>query len=756
MDNFQLYRTNVLLGGQIKWDLIINSHASKLYVNDFHLSPISDNIPFIYKIDDTLIYKTHQDNVKAYYRSNKGNFYKEGLTAGFTHNWPLINNDDKHLTVYSNIYDMGCRRSKHFNAYKKQFEFLCPVWLEQLNGTLSFKINVKNTHSNTILASNTLSLSLNGQEFHDKFVNYFNNYIKFIGVDTGDDKLLNIQFRNNIANIHGLNVNTGMIQTKPLNNIISNITSRERPLIETDNLLIQSFANNNMICKQLFNFNLCFNIPDILSGGITNIMLGEDVIVSVDVFIDGKQIDKKDFYTNYEYIDKKVWSDAGLTLSENVLSYLHDNECIDLINKNKFCQSICHWSLTENTDYIFNVYEGFSGLYVSKDDNGDQIIYENEHQYGEALNTYIKKSDKSQNTNGWTNTIEIRTWNEFYKYLSNTITHKTDGTYIYDNNFISNIKYEYIPKFESYTFYEQKGIYVLKLLVTNKLLSMITNSIQYTNINGKSLIFTYKDDLLLFISNDENDFSYGQFYDSLHAFVNSDDIYAYSYNEQSIKYLSELYKMMHSRVEPSIIIFNNSLSFNNTVSPTIETTEIEYYKDDTVYNYVIRYDGHIKPTFTDKPEYLYYKDYASSKLSSSSYAIYGKNGQEPLFPSIGFCAIKKIPNWTFDELPKVYVTEYDEPVDIYEQTYEYSWFNNNRCIILNDVIKFTYVCTPQEDGTYKLIDDIIYEVIGSYYDIDDNGLVSYIKNQYVYDNDWQYYSNTNVDDYIYNITLKLK
>ena len=83
MDNFQLYRTNVFLGGQLKWDLIVDNSATRLHVADFHLSPISDNIPFIYKTDDVLIYNTHQDNVKAYYNANKGNFYKEGLDPKF-------------------------------------------------------------------------------------------------------------------------------------------------------------------------------------------------------------------------------------------------------------------------------------------------------------------------------------------------------------------------------------------------------------------------------------------------------------------------------------------------------------------------------------------------------------------------------------------------------------------------------------------------------------------------------------------------
>ena len=55
MNNYQLYRTNVLLGGQMKWDLIIDSSQNTLYVSDFHLSPISNNTPYTYKSDEYLI-----------------------------------------------------------------------------------------------------------------------------------------------------------------------------------------------------------------------------------------------------------------------------------------------------------------------------------------------------------------------------------------------------------------------------------------------------------------------------------------------------------------------------------------------------------------------------------------------------------------------------------------------------------------------------------------------------------------------------
>ena len=115
MENFQLYRTNLFLGGQMKWDIIISSNNSSLLVSDFHLSPISNNIPYVHKTDEQLLNNTHQDNVKLYYNSIKGNFYNEGLDSIFNHNWPILCKEGEVLNAYSNIYDMGCKRMKSYN-----------------------------------------------------------------------------------------------------------------------------------------------------------------------------------------------------------------------------------------------------------------------------------------------------------------------------------------------------------------------------------------------------------------------------------------------------------------------------------------------------------------------------------------------------------------------------------------------------------------------------------------------------------------
>jgi hypothetical protein len=206
----------------------------------------------------------------------------------------------------------------------------------------------------------------------------------------------------------------------------------ERPLMETDHIITKSFEDNLLICKQLFNFNICFNIDDILSGGITNILSGDEVTVSIKAYINGNELEKQDFYTEYEYINREVYSDVKTNkIKANVLDYLNDYKCIDLIDKNKFAQYICHWSLCENPNYIFNVYEGFSGLYILRNKTNnlnfsdEYIICENEHQYGNATNTHVKQHDIVKNTVGWCNTTNILSWNNFYKYIKNTNKYKT-------------------------------------------------------------------------------------------------------------------------------------------------------------------------------------------------------------------------------------------------------------------------------------------------------------------------------------------
>lgn len=738
----------------MKWDLILESAQTSLYVSDFHLSPISNNIPYTYNSDEYLIKNTHTDNVKQYYNQNKSNFYKECLNTEFSHNWPILCEKDEIINCYSNIYDMGCKRSNRYNIHNKQFEFFCPLWLEHINDDIKFKIDIKNSVSKEIIGSNTLILAVNDikNEYHKNFIKYFNEYITKAGLNNGDDNIVNITFSKNEATATGLHAKSGIFKTVNLNNIIKNITSRERPLMEVDNMIINSLMDNELICKQLFNFNLCFNIEDILSAQVTKMMYGENVVVSVNVYMGDTELEKKDFFTEYDYIERYINSDDDNFQSENVLSYLKDNEYIQFIDKNKFCQSICHWSLFDNNDYIFNVYDGFSGIFFK-----DGEYYVNDHQYKNAPNTYIENYDLSQNTIGWINVYDINSWAEFYKYIKYTKKYKTEGIYIGNTNtkYINNIKYNNIQKLNN------EGLYLIGLNIINiETFINIENNFNKESLlslseNGNIYLLkpNSNENLLLLITNNINMLTYKNFTDIINNYKNKDE----NKDKKYTKEIDIIYKLLNSKIDPTLILLDTSLLYNYANGPSNKLTEIDYIKDNNSYNYVLRYDGNIKPTFIDNVNTIYYKDYISNdktdlKLENSVYSKYNYLNYEPLYPSLNYCAIKKLKDWNYNELPKLKVSEHNENVSIYDNNYEYSWFNESKIIILNPEIIFN---EEKNINDNKTINSIIETKLKNYYNIEDNNLSAFIKNMYDYTVNWDYSTNTSIENYTYTIKLKL-
>ena len=756
MNNYQLYKTNVLLGGQLKWDLIINSTKNTLNVNDFHLTPISNNTSYTYKNDENLLLNSHQDNVKLYYRNNKSFFYSECLDSIFLHNQPVLCEENTLINTYCNTYDMGCKRTKHFNLYKKQFEFFCPLWLEQVSEPISFKIEVKNK-ANKILGSNTLVLDITdeNEKFHNNFVQYFKKYINEAGLKKGNDNVINIQF-NDISVVNGLNVNTGLFETKKINNLSENILSRERPLMEVDNFIITSFPDNNIICKQLFNFNLCFNLEDIFSKSICKLLYGEQLFISVKTFIGDNELELKSFDTEYDYIENNIQKYSAIDIKEkyNVLDYLQDNKYIEFINKNKFCQSICHWSLSDNNDYIFNVYEGYAGIMAEETNDGNYKIYRNKHQYKNAPNLTANIHDLENNAAGWLNIYKVNIWNDFYKYINYTDKYKTQGIHLYPNmsKYVNNIQYN----IDNLSWINKNKIfdkYIIGLLVDDILLSQIIQSFNVITINNSVTLYLIKhNDILIFVTNNLNNLAFYNVYNNLNNISKIED------ND-----LEFLYKFMSNKIIPKTIVFNNSLFYIETVFPlqTVKVKEIEYIENNNMIYYIQRYDGKIKPTFTDKCNTLYYKDYISeTKLKNSIYALYNHLNVEPLYPSINYNSIKKITNYSYDNYPMIKVSEFDnEEQPIYSNNFEYSWFNNSSCLILKDEINLIIELNFKLiENDFNSIYSIINKTIQNFYKLsnDNENLINYIHSLYEYSYNWEYKSEQEINIYKYNIKLKLK
>ena len=161
---------------------------------------------------------------------------------------------------------------------------------------------------------------------------------------------------------------------------------------------------------------------------------------------------------------------------------------------------------------------------------------------------------------------------------------------------------------------------------------------------------------------------------------------------------------------------------------------------------------------------LYYKDFLSdnrteqkSKLQLSNYINYINSGYEPVYPSIDYCAIRKIDDWAYDKLPDITVSEFEDSIKVYNDP-EYAWFNSSVALILSPEINIVYHNKKQSDGTYKKLDDIIIEVLMKYYQLSetDTAIAKYITSKYNITNNWEYYSETNVDDYNYSLTFRLK
>lgn len=728
MKNYQLYKTNVLLSGQLKWDVIIGNNKGTLYVKDFHITPVSNYVPYNKYSDDDIINYEHRYNIKDFYQKISGYFYETPVNHYLNGDWPIIA-DSKHSIPFDNTYLSGCSRME-YKIYNKQFEYLCPVWLEKINNNehISFKIDLKSNKyklSSKILYLNIINES--GFEFHNKFVNYLNNYLKYTKIlsETGCDDIININLDKKEAYLKGVDITTGNIVIRNISNTIDNLLSRERPLMEFDTYITESFKNTNTITPNLINFNICFDIEDILSKNVANRIKGNQIDINIDLGlynVDFKEFDKTDIYTNYEYIPRDLCNDiyqmddsynvissnTSEINSPNVLDYLSDDKYIEFMNKNKAVQKICHWQLVGNDNYIFNLYDGFGG-YIN-DENGNFLI---SHRYSTMPDMYQIIYDKKLNNLNWANAFEL---NEAkYRYILSNYQILINNGYVtcFQNGWVNNIKYNY----------NGKNLYVILGYINDKNVNIETlaDNISSSYVNGCVIHVLGSGNIIFICSDNKSNLTFASIsklckqtqtfsniptgvvsiipgYDAF-KFIPDNNLFIFnndnlelqskdSYidknklvitNEQiSVNVsnaLTSLYEVFSSIIPIPLIIIDNSLYIIKTDSPSLSCDEIEYYKHDGDRNYLIRYDGKIKPCFGYGANYLYYKIYIDNP-DIEYINKYSQSGYPPLFKSIKYYSYRK---------EKI---DYDEPSNLIKNNKEYKWYSLNKYIYVPSILNF--------------------------------------------------------------------
>lgn len=780
MKNYQLYKTNVLLSGQVKWDIIIGSYNGELYVQDFHLNPISKNIHYDEKISSYILNNNHQYNVKKLYDGIKGDFYNTPTASYLNSYKPVIYEKNSKRIPYNDEYFEGCTRSV-YGLYNKSFEYLCPTWVEYIREDENLCFNIEIIMGENNIISKKLILKYldnsNPQFFiHNKFINYIRNYLNDIRVlysgdknNRGSDVIMDINFHEKTAYINGLNVTTGEIETKDISSIIDDLLLRERPLMEFDSILTNSFKSYGLITNNLLNFNICFNAEDILSHSITDRMYGNSVRTNIDIGLEYNGIftyfDRSDIYSNYEYIPRKlcgknynivngeiiVPSKESPGEDPNVLNYLRDNEYIDIIDKNKKIQKICHWQLSENDDYIFNLYGGFGG-YIEKEIDGEFKYSLIQDRYASAPDISLGKYDAVKNNAYWTNIFNINKDN--YNYVLNNFQLLINNGYIplFQEGWNNFIKYNYSDT-PLYVFLgiitddmdlksledKKTSIYINNILIhslgiDNNVLFICGKN--YDDLTIQRLSYTLKLSQSAFLS-------IGFVNDGI--FITNSDIFDYpSTNEPNLvnllhiegtvenntlylnsnlisntlyESIKKLNKLLSSIVDVPVVHFENSLVISLADGPSINTTEIEYYKQNGVNINLYRYDGKIKPCFGYGNNYIYHKIVVGDDDTIDNikaYNTFKRSKYIPRYKSINYYDTNGI------------ILDYNTPIKFIEDNYEYKWFNQSKNIILPQILNLTIQVDMNSDVDkineeilnmlkIELSKTIIYEKTADYY-----------------------------------------
>ena len=348
---YQLAKTSPLLTGQVKMNMIMTGDT----VTDLQYSPISNYISFNYDNPDSTLNYSHLVNIKKLYNKISSNFFENTinpeLSTSTLHRYNILYDD-----THENAYEMGMKRLE-YARYNKQFEFFCPFWCDDINEfyKIKFVLNIVN-YKGDILLKKVIN-------FSNQIKQYINATFKSFELSkTGkNSELLYIDFEKQESFIKGINVKRGIMEIKDTSYVIEDLLSIQKPVIETDNALLNLFSQNSIICTQLFNFNFVFDLFELLPLVFLKDMTLKNFNVYIDMYIDNKKVDTKDIYTNYNFIPKyDIYT--GKYTKENVLDYMNDNKVNDLVDKNKLAQSIFHWSYYDNPNVLFNLYNGFSPL----------------------------------------------------------------------------------------------------------------------------------------------------------------------------------------------------------------------------------------------------------------------------------------------------------------------------------------------------------------------------------------------------------
>lgn len=785
---YQLLKTSPYLGGQIRWDIPMYYHYDNgVHIMDtpeLHIVPLNDNIIFNEGNSWETFNHTHLENIKHLFNEIGDAFYSsEGEWTG--NHW-LYNNGDI-VDPYSHIYNMGARRVR-FSRYKKQFSYLCPLWIsEETDPRLfefEFSIKVSGEDRDHIVRR-VLGLS---QNICDYMAEYLNKSARFCEPDPSapdpgyqgvNDDLLSIKFDPDYAFITGVQVDKGRYATNDISYMIRDILHREIPMIEFDNILLAKFRESKIIAQQLINLNFLFNMEDI-SYILKESLLGKHITVALRVKYDGKYLPIKDFYTNYSDIPVYRVDRSTLSHTKNVCEYMGDNIIIDYMYTNKFTQPIFHWTMVENPTYIYNFYDGFAPVFI---DNNE--FYRIQGRYYDQADISQDLHTVYNNAASWCKTTDLTglTGASIISYNESVMD---DPTYFASQLFINmdtGISYLNNNRFDltnlDLTLYDLSDLPPIYLYTMIKDVGEISCSNIGVDPQLNASMIIYQDDDKIVIRFESDDISYSTYrrYSLLMKSViesNINDVFTDDDNRkfgiyladgnpvpegQLIKLINFLIDMYNTWIPPYLIRFRRG-TITEFVEPFngYHPSECNMYKLEQHNGFVLRYTGGLCPFFIDPTDEFYqnktyrYKQWGDITTPEvQQYNNFLKTGMLPYYPSIGFYSLDK-------ETDTILRPEWYEknswPWDI-------TWKNDGYIYILPEQYTVTMEPKPaipyNEKNEEKEMWELLYDYITSLgIPVTSTWMKHKIKELYRISYNFDYASDTDIENIVYHVKFNLR
>ena len=771
----QLQKTSPFITGQQRFDVVLKLHtddngAIHLIDDSIHIVPLSDNVIYNENQKRPPYNYTQKENIKYLYEQTHQTFYDAVTEHGVNLVWsenPVDTND--------HTYQAGLKRIR-FSRYGKPFSFLCPVWIDtEWDDSFAFRFSIRHKDSQQWLTKRVFKPS-------DELKAYLKDW--FAG---NSDELLNINTSKNLATVKGCSVVSGADSIVDISYIIKNILTRERPLMEFDSILCDTFRQNSLIAKQMFNFNFCFDFSDILGVYAAANIGAQPLNVQVEFgTFNGAftPFEKRDLYTNYEYIPKYSIQSEGYT-QDNVLDYLNDNLCVDNIYANKMVQPIFHWALADNPNYLYNFYNGFSPEYGSDEVSG---MY-----YGTPMVGYSKYDEKLCNLN-WVRTAFDMTISDYeyqVKYPDEYYTKLPENDDLNSDSFWMDwLKYkvfedENVPGKPAIN---PSSIKYFKIAYCDNIPNIGNKDVTlniYTKKNG-TLITTLSNNLKAAIGgpDQQNQNVLTLFVDKNNMGIISLDWFAIGQNyyyfefiydndpdSEFSKVLNWIFQIKNNVIPPEKFVYDKGIipvKADKTLTNSREIRFLKANRNSTVTLH--RYTGHLIPMFIPggirmcnwdwRPKQFKKVGDTVAKTINKAYV----NKKKLDFPSLGWFTLEN--DFTPDANNPIPRTHYDSLPDVMPQQAA-DWFKDvctdlcwyDASYGLNLPSQWSTIYTADGDNDPYLDDVVAESLLKAYLNvpfIGDDEFHSCVWNLYTYTFDFDYTNNQNIKDIEYHITYNLR